>query len=172
MLIEVYRRVQQIPVIQTGVAAGYRWSVEVWSLSDPSHMEIRVFAPRLMRHQTAKYQYPLNSIQVQWELPPLRPGAFPNSVYVFENDVKSLRTPVDGWFEIEYASRVIRTIPLLATAENSEWRVNSGCWPGVYSRRDRTVTTDWATAYANMPAVASHICRELRRVEEAVCSLR
>lgn len=154
-------------MIQTGIAAGYRWNVEFYSLKDQSHIEVRVFAPRLLRHQTVKFPHPLNSISPQWELSPRCSTAHTNMVYVFEDAVKSLRTPVDGWFEVEYASRSIVTIPRLATAENSEWRVSSGLWYSPWGGRQ--VQTTWQQAYENMQPAAEHVCRELRKVEEAEC---
>ena len=168
MLIEVNRsEQQQIPVIQTGVASGYRWTVEVYSLRDPSHMEVRVFAPRLMRRQAEKYEHPLHSMAIQWDLPPRRATAHANSVYVLETDVRSLRVPLYGWFEVEYASRRIRASPKLVTAENSDWGVSSGLWHSPFSGRQ--VKTDWAGAFNNMQAAADHVCCELRKIEEVEC---
>lgn len=96
MLIEVHRKTQQIPVIRTGVAAGYRWSVEFYSPQDSTNIEIRVFAPKLVRWQTAKYEYPLNSVSSQWDIPAVvsaRSMRRVNPVYVLSDDVKESRTP-------------------------------------------------------------------------------
>lgn len=168
MLIEVHRKIQQVPALQTGVVAGYRWSVEFYSRKERSYIDVRVYAPRLLRRLEQAYQYPLSPTEVQYKLPPRYAVGRVNDVYVLDQAIRADRTPTAGWVEIEYASRRIMTRPELATTENSMWRVASGCWPTPVL--NRSVLTDWASACANMQPAAEHICRELRKVEEKVCS--
>ena len=168
MLIEVHRKIQQIPVIQTGVEAGYRWAAEFYSKTERSYIDVRVYVPRLLKRLEQVYQYPLSPAEIQYELPPRYAMNRVNDVYVLDGCIKADRTPTVGWVEIEYASRLITTTPQLATAENSMWRVASGCWPTPVA--NRSVRTDWASACASMQPAAEHICRELRKVEEKVCS--
>lgn len=168
MLIEVHRKIQQVPVLQTGVVAGYRWSVEFSSRKDRSYINVRVYVPRLLRRLEQAYQYPLSPTEIQYELPPRYDVGRVNDVYVLDQAIRADRTPTVGWVEIEYASRRIMTSPQFATVENSMWRVASGCWPTPVN--GWSVLTDWASACANMQPAAEHICRELRKVEEKLCS--
>lgn len=155
-----------IPVILYGRAAGYFWTAEQYDTNTGSeNIMLRVFAPRLIARGPSRGRR--NDHVAEWyAVDPYAAGAGHISLYTSEPTVRACRTMAQHWFEVSLATAADTRYagrPLFEL-ENLRWKFDVG-----FRSRQCRETVSWARVCIVIPFAAEHLCKQMRKLEEAWC---